>query len=194
MPLVGAGIGWFTNFLAIRMIFNPKKPVSVLGLKILGLLPKRRTELARSVAETVESELVSHHDIRQAITDPEFLDSLKRRVGKQLRGFLEENVRGASWLVRAMVSRDTIDRVCDGIVERVTGFLPQMLFETAEVLEERLNFRELVFSKIENFDVDKLEEVVYRIAKRELKHIEYLGAVLGFIIGAVEVGIVQFLL
>ena len=55
LPLVGASVGYATNWLAVKMLFHPRAPVRVLGLTFLGLIPRRRKEIAASVAATVEA-------------------------------------------------------------------------------------------------------------------------------------------
>jgi uncharacterized membrane protein YheB (UPF0754 family) len=57
-------------------------------------------------------------------------------------------------------------------------------------VESRLDFRKIVYDKIKDFEVSKLESIVFSIASRELKAIEYLGGVLGFLIGLVQVGMI----
>ena len=84
LPFIAAGIGWFTNFLAVRMIFRPYRPVRVLGFELQGLLPKRKKEFAHSIASTVEAHLVSAEDVRAALDDPRtrerFTAMLRERV------------------------------------------------------------------------------------------------------------------
>jgi uncharacterized membrane protein YheB (UPF0754 family) len=72
-PLLGAGIGYFTNWLAIKMLFRPytKKTVTIEGLKINvdlpftpGLFPKEQERLAGKVAHTVTHQLLTPEDIR----------------------------------------------------------------------------------------------------------------------------------
>ena len=75
-PLVGAGIGWFTNHLAVKMLFRPKRPVRFAGLTVQGLIPRRREDLAESVAEIVEQELVGGDDIAGALQSEAFRDRL----------------------------------------------------------------------------------------------------------------------
>ena len=47
LPLTGAVIGWLTNFLAIKFLFYPRKPI----LGIQGLIPKRKEKLAEKISE-----------------------------------------------------------------------------------------------------------------------------------------------
>src|SRR3989338_4570246 len=51
-PIAGAIIGWFTNYVAIKMLFRPYRPVNLLGYKLQGLIPKRRKEIAAGIAKT----------------------------------------------------------------------------------------------------------------------------------------------
>ncbi|HCR36914.1 MAG TPA: DUF445 domain-containing protein, partial [Opitutae bacterium] len=67
IPIVTALIGWGTNWVAIRMLFEPKKPFSIFGLNIQGLVPKRQRELASKTAEVVDREILSQHTIRENI-------------------------------------------------------------------------------------------------------------------------------
>ncbi|MFJ8458769.1 MULTISPECIES: DUF445 domain-containing protein [Lysinibacillus] len=58
---------------------------------------------------------------------------------------------------------------------------------------ERLNLQEVVREQVDSFPVEKLEELVLGISKREFKMITVLGAVLGGLIGIVQGLIVYFI-
>ncbi len=51
----------------------------------------------------------------------------------------------------------------------------------------------MVEDKINELDLYELEEIIIRIAKKELKHIEFLGLVLGFLIGIVQGLVTMFI-
>ncbi|HAN93968.1 MAG TPA: DUF445 domain-containing protein, partial [Firmicutes bacterium] len=63
LPLVAALIGWGTNVIAIRMLFWPRKPLNILGWEFLGVLPKRQRELAKSIAEVVNDEILPMEEL-----------------------------------------------------------------------------------------------------------------------------------
>jgi uncharacterized membrane protein YheB (UPF0754 family) len=48
---------------------------------------------------------------------------------------------------------------------------------------------DIVQEKIINFDLDRLEAVILKVSGTELKAIEILGGVLGFVIGLIQAGI-----
>ena len=65
LAVVGGIIGWITNLLAIKMIFRPLKPIKIplINYELVGLIPKRRREIAASIGEVIETELLSTKEI-----------------------------------------------------------------------------------------------------------------------------------
>ncbi|HEX3134039.1 MAG TPA: DUF445 family protein, partial [Planctomycetota bacterium] len=63
LPTVGGAIGWATNWVAIKMLFHPRKPT--MGMQ--GLLPKRQQELATSVGDVVGNELVPTDELLKGL-------------------------------------------------------------------------------------------------------------------------------
>jgi uncharacterized membrane protein YheB (UPF0754 family) len=56
-------------------------------------------------------------------------------------------------------------------------------------VEHKLDVSEIVRTKVEAFDLTKLEAIIHEVSARELKTIEVLGGVLGFLVGLVQVAI-----
>ena len=58
---------------------------------------------------------------------------------------------------------------------------------------ENLAISEMVVEKIEALDLASFEDIVIGVVNRELRFIEYLGAILGFLIGIIQ-GLVMLLM
>lgn len=85
--LVGAVIGYFTNWLAIKMLFRPHEEKRFLGLKLPftpGLIPKERRRIAKSVGETVGSHLLTGDSIKKALSG--------EKINNQLRLWIHNNI------------------------------------------------------------------------------------------------------
>ena len=98
MVFVGTLIGWFTNYLAIKLLFRPYKEVNLLFFKIQGLIPKNRDRISENLAETIEKELISVEHITAKLKDSniindEVLDKLLDKIiGEKLKkSVLEKN-------------------------------------------------------------------------------------------------------
>jgi uncharacterized membrane protein YheB (UPF0754 family) len=156
----------------------------------MGLIPKRRGEIARSIAETVESELISHEDIQRVVERPEFQTEAARIIEEQIEKFLREKL-GTNPIFAAFLQGEAANMIRAMFVDQIASSIPEVLSGLMNKMEEHLDFRQLVQEKIEAFDLDRLESVIFKIARRELKTIEYLGGVLGFIVGIAQVAILH---
>ena len=65
-------VGYFTNFLAIKMLFQPKQG-QVLGWQ--GLVPKNKDQIARSLAESVQEQLLSPEIILDYIRERRLIET-----------------------------------------------------------------------------------------------------------------------
>ena len=187
IPLISALIGWLTNALAVKMIFRPHRPIRILGLTIQGLVPKRQAELAISIGHTVEHHLISHADVMAVLSGAESLQALNGLVQERIAGFLKTKLVGLNPLIGAFMSPSLLEKIQGSLVEEFEALAPEMIGKMMERMEDKLDFQAIVEEKVRAFDLDRLEQIIFEIASRELKAIELLGGVLGFLIGLVQV-------
>ena len=70
-PLIGAVIGCFTNFIALKMLFRPYQEVKIFGRKLPftpGMIPKRKKEVAHAIGRVINDNLLEKDDIAKALT------------------------------------------------------------------------------------------------------------------------------
>ena len=70
--LVGAVIGYITNWLAIKMLFKPHNEKRVFGIRIPftpGLIPKEKKRIAKSIGETVSEHILTNEVIAQSLNN-----------------------------------------------------------------------------------------------------------------------------
>jgi len=190
LPAVGAGIGYVTNWLAVKMLFRPREPRKILGVTFQGLVPRRQADLAASVARTVEEELLSVEEIQALVTRLAESERVRALLHGRIDTVIEEQLRGFGPLVRAFVTQDLIDKLKARIEKEIVIFIEGLSGELHRGLGEHLDIHEMVRSRMVAFPLERLEEIVHKIAKKELRHIEVLGGVLGALIGLVEAAIV----
>lgn len=86
--LVGAIIGYITNWLAIKMLFRPHEEKKVLGIKIPftpGLIPKERYRIAKSVGETIGTHLLSKETIVEALNSNKMRNHTKAWIASKVQ-------------------------------------------------------------------------------------------------------------
>lgn len=193
MGIVGALIGWLTNVAALKLLFRPRQAYAVplIGWSIQGLIPKRQWDMAVAIGDIVSTDLLTGKDIAQSLSRPE----IKERIAIKVATHVQERV-----LVKIppFIPRNiqifTVEYIGNLLRAEVMNFLDDyqnnIISEQSDIARE---IKQIVEDKIMSLDLNKLEEMVIRLAKEELKHIEVIGGVLGFIIGTVQGLIAIFL-
>ena len=69
LAIIGGLIGYITNVIAIKLIFRPINPIKIpiLNIEIIGMIPKRKTEIATNIAKVVEEQFISVDEITDNI-------------------------------------------------------------------------------------------------------------------------------
>ncbi|WP_338945049.1 DUF445 family protein [Fusobacterium canifelinum] len=186
MILISGAIGWITNWVAIKMLFRPHKEINLGLFKIQGLIPKRRTEIGTGIATIIQNELISVKDVISNIDREEFSKRLNKLIDEVLDKNLKKKVKEKFPLLQMFFS-DKVAKDVGNTIKDIVMENQEKIFEIfSNYAEENIDFEVIISDKISNFSLDKLEEIITLLAKKELKHIEVIGAILGMIIGAVQ--------
>jgi len=167
-PLIGTFLGFITNFIAIKLLFRPRKKF----LGVQGLLPKRKTEIAKKAGEIINEYLVNSEDIRKEL-DRETLE-------KSVDNYLNKN-KSPLWDIPVM------RKVAKSII--VTFLIDNDGYFNKKIIESIIHnemVSNIVEKKIEEFDISQLENIVKKASGHEINFIIITGAILGFIIGLIE--------
>jgi len=186
MILISGAIGWITNWVAIKMLFRPHKEINLGLFKIQGLIPKRKEEIGSGIANIIQNELISVKDVISNIDREEFFKRLNSLIDEVLDKNLKKKVK-EKFPVLQMFFTDKVAKDVGNTIKDIVMENQEKIFEIfSNYAEENIDFEVIISDKISNFSLDKLEEIISLLAKKELKHIEIIGAVLGMLIGAVQ--------
>lgn len=67
-PILGATIGYFTNYIAVKMLFHPYKPWKIGKLRVPftpGIVPRRQPVLAKAIGDAVGNHLFTGDDLKE---------------------------------------------------------------------------------------------------------------------------------
>ncbi|KIC90093.1 DUF445 domain-containing protein [Flavihumibacter sp. ZG627] len=192
IPVISAFIGWFTNWIAIKMLFHPREPKKFLGLTIQGIFPKRQQQFAEKLGKLVSEELLSFKDISHKITDPSNLDQLLPHVEDHIDNFLKVKLKESMPVVGMFIGDKTVGQLKAVFVEELRELFPTLMERYMVSLQEQLDLEKIVVDKVSSFSSDKLEEILLQIMAKEFRFVEILGGVVGLLIGMVQVAITYF--
>mgnify|MGYP000488171886 FL=1 len=191
VPLIGAFIGWITNWLAIKMLFHPRRPVKILFITFHGIFPKNKPRIAEKLGTVVQRDLINFGDIKSRLQDPDALNNFKEEIAIRVDNAIRERVE-KSGLLNVIVPDQLIASIHKTIVDEIERNLPTVIGSSIDKIEEKLDIQELVRNKVANFSDEKLEQLLLDITAKEFTFIELIGGVLGFIIGIIQLLISAF--
>lgn len=99
--LIAAVIGGVTNHLAIKMLFYPRRAISIKGWKLPftpGIIPKRKEEIGRSLGRVVGDYLVTSTGLKKQLTGRSFEQRLIDEMDRRLEQFLRRPGTIREWL------------------------------------------------------------------------------------------------
>lgn len=184
LVIVGAIIGWVTNILAIKLLFRPLKPIKILGtpFQIVGLIPKRKADIAKNIGEVVANELLSIDDILDEAIQAEDKDRIKALLKSKISTVIDEKMNTLPSMFKLMV----IGYVEELVEKELDTMLLDLTDNLKETISKRIDIATLVEHKIIMLDLKEMENMILTIAAKELKHIELLGLFLGGLIGLIQ--------
>lgn len=172
-PVAGSLLGFITNFIAIKLLFRPRKKV----LGVQGLLPKRQSDIAARAGNIVSDHLVNSEAIRTRIDKEKLLAAIDQFLEKNKQKMFGIPLSSLSFMrgtVKAIIASLLIDR--DGYFNRriIESFIDEGM--VSGIVEQKVN----------SFDVGVLERLIKKAGGPEINFIIFSGAILGFIIGLAE--------
>jgi uncharacterized membrane protein YheB (UPF0754 family) len=187
IPLISAFIGWFTNWIAIKMLFHPREPKKILGITFHGIFPKRQRQFAEKLGKLVSTELISFSEIESRITNPDNIKKLLPFVEKKVDDFLRRKLSEVFPVISMFIGVSTINQLKGVFMDELEEIFPELISSYMKNLESQLDLEKIVTEKVYGFSSDKMETILNQIMSKEFRFVEIIGGVLGFIIGIVQV-------
>jgi len=189
LPVIGAMIGWFTNFLAVKMLFHPRKPFGIWPFYIQGVFPKRQKVFAEKLGEMVSTELFSIDDVMEKLVEKAHSKEISKLVAERIEYVITRKLPVVIPMVAMVLSQELVDKVKEAFMGDLEEMIEKVIYELGGDIKEELDVKVIVEEKVANFSSDKLEQLLFAIMKREFRFIELMGAVLGFIIGSIQLAL-----
>jgi uncharacterized membrane protein YheB (UPF0754 family) len=194
IPVISAFIGWVTNWIAIKMLFHPREPKKILGITFHGIFPKRQIQFAEKLGKLVSDEFLSFADIEQKISDPQNLKKVMPMIENHVDDFLRNKLSNEMPVISMFIGDKTINKLKAAFMNEIEILFPQVMKQFADNLKTELDLEHIVIKKVSAFSSDKLEEILYQIMSKEFRFVEIIGAVIGFMIGVLQVLLTEFVI
>ena len=187
LPIISAVIGWFTNFLAVKMLFHPRKKIKILFWEIQGIFPKKHQVLAERIGKLVAEELLSVKDIQKLLVQEDSLAQINKNVEEKIEYYLSFTFPAKYPMLSFFVGDKSKDKIRDAMMEEMETMGPEVMNKTLANLENTLDIELFIKERVSMFSTVRMEQLIQGILASEFRFIELIGAVVGFIIGLVQI-------
>jgi uncharacterized membrane protein YheB (UPF0754 family) len=186
MPAFGLMVGWFTDWLALKMIFNPKRPVRIFGFHIQGLFLKRRKEVAADYGALIADEIITPQKVIAAILNGPLSDRVLALVRHQVEYALNRSTGLVTPLVVLTVGSAKYNRMKRSIAAKVMARLPEAMSYLEDYARDSMDVRNLLIDKMQQLDELQFEALIRPAFEQDEWILITVGAALGFFMGEAQ--------
>ncbi len=186
MPVFGLFVGWSTDWLALKLIFNPKRPIRVLGVEIQGLFLKRRREVAADYGSLIADELITPRKVIEAILTGPLSDRIFAMISQQVQSALDRSTGLVKPLVVLSVGAKRFPDMKRSITNKVMDRVPETMSYFEDYARESMDVRNLLVARMQELDEVQFERLIRPAFEQDEWILISVGALLGFVMGEAQ--------
>eukprot|EP00956_Cyclotella_meneghiniana_P044743 scaffold333651_cov86-Cyclotella_meneghiniana.AAC.1 len=195
IPFIAGFVGWFTNYLAVQMIFYPIRwrglpiykvegePLGVFGWQ--GIIPAKTLKMSEAMVNTTINELLTMEEIIQRLDPDKVADILLPQTGQIVQPFVDELLADKPNQIQKFASSYAADS--SGWVQQKVGhkFLRDLTVDVQKNIGLICNLRNCVVDMMMN-DRSLLGKLFQISGKDELAFLTDSGLWFGFLLGLIQ--------
>ena len=186
LPIIGGIVGLGTNWLALQMIFRPRDPVSVLGVTVQGLFPKRQAEISSDYGRIAATEILTPANILARLTEGTAGSEIARTVLEVATERIDAQRPMLDAIAGVPVTDEQIDAVKLLVLQRVLEQVPEVQPEIEAFLADSLDVQGLVEGKLSSLSKPEFERLLRGIFEQDEWILIVIGGALGLFVGLLQ--------
>jgi len=179
LPLGGLLVGYLTNWIALTIIFEPKRPVKFLGITFQGMFLKRQKEVSRVYSDIIEKKLLSAENISKAVFYGPGSENLLELIELHVNDAIERYVAIAQPYFALTVGSDNYYKMKDMAVKRIFDDSDKYLIYLHDYAGKALRIGDDLCEKMERLSPEEFEDVLRPAYQQDEWKLIVVGAVLG---------------
>ncbi len=122
LPILGVIVGWTTNLLGMRVIFEPVEPRQIGPFKLHGLFLRRQHEVADVYAGIIADDVVTLENIGNFLLDGPRGDRTRQMLEEAMGPAIDRAAGPARAAVRVAVGTREYDSIRDSVAQKAVGY------------------------------------------------------------------------
>lgn len=187
LPIGGVVIGYATNWLALKLIFEPVNPRKFFFVTFQGLFLKRQNEVAKAYSEIVASEILTTHNIFKTIMNGQGSEQLISIVEKHIQEAVDKTAGFSRSLIQLTSGTKRYEALKKHTTERFLESLPSQVKLVFNYAEEALDIEATMHKKMAGLSPVEFQGFLRPVFQEDEMKLILVGAFLGGLAGVLQV-------
>mmetsp|Transcript_103416 Transcript_103416/g.299172 ORF Transcript_103416/g.299172 Transcript_103416/m.299172 type:complete len:479 (-) Transcript_103416:23-1459(-) len=188
LPTFGLVVGLLSNWIALKMIFEPVEPTPILGGRIVlqGLFLKRQKEVSNEYGRVVASKVLSSKNLVPAIIAGRCSDKLFELIHKHVHGACDRYTGVSRPFIRLISGKQKYNRCKHIVGERLIGSLSDTMRHVERQMDQSMDLENLLREKLCGLPSRDFEDLLHPVFQEDEWKLVLMGGVLGVVVGCAQ--------
>jgi len=187
LPAFGGFVGFFSDWIALQMMFRPQLPTKFMGITFQGLFLKRQKEVAADYAALISKQLLTPANMMEELFRGAFSDRIMELVHKNVKRLVDEQAGVARPLVVYAVGSQRYIEMKNVVADRILEKMPETMKYVEAYAEDAMDVRNTLVTRMQDLTPQEFEGMLRPAFKEDEWSLIAVGAILGFLVGEAQV-------
>ncbi|CBL43854.1 conserved hypothetical protein [gamma proteobacterium HdN1] len=187
IPMFGGIVGLLTDWAALQLLFRPLNPIYFMGMKIQGKFIARQKEVARDYAALIAKQLLTPANMIEEILRGPCAENVTNLIRDRITQSMDEQFGRARPVVRYALGKEKYDNIHEFVAERVLESIPESSRHIEKFALDAMDINNTIVSRMDLLTPEEFEGMLRPAFKEDEKTLIIAGAVLGFLVGELQV-------
>jgi uncharacterized membrane protein YheB (UPF0754 family) len=188
LPLFGLGIGWLTDWLALKMIFLPREPRNFFGFYTWqGVFQKRRHQVAADYGEMIAREIITIPNLLEAILRGPKSDKLFQLITREVQRSIDNQASVVKPFVAVAVGTRRFQEMKQTAATKAAERIPETVRHAEDYAVNALDVRNTIVDRMRGLSPLEFEGLLRPAFRQDEWKLIAVGAIIGGLVGELQV-------
>ncbi len=187
LPAFGGFVGFFSDWMALQMMFRPLQPKKIMGFTLQGLFIRRQNEVAADYAALISKQLLTSGNMMEELFTGTHSDKVIELVGRYVKQEIDQQAGIVKPLVVYAMGGQKYQSLKEQVAVRILAQLPETMKYIESYAEDAMDIRNTLVSRMQDLTPEEFEGMLRPAFKEDEWSLIIVGAVLGFLVGEMQI-------